>query len=145
MNAVIKEIMKYSPLFFYGKAGSGKTRLLKDIARRFKGVCLYATAEDFVKDIIFFIKNHQKELFEQKYRNNSLLIIDDLQFLADKFCTQEELLKILKEFQIKDHRVILTADRHPKRIRGLSEELVDSCHGGLMLDIKALKADELVM
>lgn len=142
MNVAIREIMKYSPLFFYGKVGSGKTHLLKDIARSFKGIrrktCLYTTAKDFTKDLIAAIKNHQKELFEQKYRNNSLLIIDDLQFLAGKFKTQEELLIVLKEFQIKDRQVILAADRHPKCIRGLSEELVDSCHGGLMLEMKTL-------
>ena len=142
MSVAIKELMKYSPVFLYGKAGSGKTHLLQVIAREFKNVykkpCLYATAEDFTKELIFSIRKGQKNLFEQKYRNNGLLIIDDIQFLAGKFMTQEELLLILKEFQIKDSQIILTANRHPKCIFGLHNELIDSCYGGLMLDIEML-------
>jgi chromosomal replication initiator protein len=143
MNTFSRELMKYSPIFFYGKAGSGKRRLLHGIAGNFKKIskkpCLYATAKGFVKDLVYAIRNGQQESFEQKYRNNGLLIIDDLQSLASKFRTQEELLKIMKEFQIKDRQIILTADRHPKYIRGLSKELVDSCYGGLLLAIKDIK------
>lgn len=137
MNIAIKEVMKYSPVFFYGKAGSGKASLLRYIAKRFEKACLYVTAEDFLKDLASSIKNCQKELFRHKYENKNLLIIDDLQFLANKFYTQEELLKIMKEFQVKDRQIILAANRHPKHIRGLNKELVDSCYGGLMLEVKA--------
>lgn len=140
MNVAIKELMKYSPVFIYGKIGSGKTHLLQAIAREFKKVhkkpCFYTTAENFSKDLIFAIRNRQKELFEQKYRNNGLLLIDDLQFLTGKFKTQEELLLILKEFQVKDRQIILAANCHPKCIMELNGELVDSCYGGLMLDIE---------
>lgn len=139
MGVAIKEIMKYSPLFFYGKTSSGKARLLKDIAESFnqinKKTCLYATAKAFSKDLLLAVKNRRVEQFQQKYRNNSLLIINDLQFLAGKVMVQQELLKILKEFQIKDHQIILAANRHPKCIPGLDKDLVDSCYGGLILEI----------
>lgn len=139
MNAV-REIMEYSPVFFYGKAGSDKAAILQAITRESDEInekpCLYTTAEDFLKDLVFLVKNGQKELFELKYRNNSLLIIDDLQFLAGKFWTQEELLRTLKYLQVQDRQVILFADRHPKSILGLNEDLVDSCYGGLILEIK---------
>lgn len=138
---ISQEPMKYNGLMFlYGKAGSGKTHLLRAILKRFKQIhkkpALYATADEFCKDAIYAVRNKQHESFEEKYRNNYLLIIDDLQLIAGKPFTQEELLIVLKEFQIKNFPIILAADRHPYLIPNLDDILRDSCFGGLMLEIK---------
>lgn len=135
-----QEPMKYSPVFFYGKAGSGKTHLLQAILKRFKQIhkkpALYATADEFCKDAIYAVRNKERAQFEEKYRNNQLLIIDNLQFIAGKLATQEELIIVLKEFQIKDRPIILAADQHPYLIPNIDDVLRDSCFGGLMLEIK---------
>ncbi len=134
--------MKYSPLFFYGKNGSGKTHLLQSIVERFKQIhkkfILYVTAEDFLNDLMFGVKNGQEatESFWEKYRNNDLLIIDDLQFLAGKKSTQKRLLILMKEFQIQNHPIILSANHHPYHISGLDSDLAQFCHGGLILELK---------
>lgn len=137
---VAQEPMKYNPIFFYGKAGSGKTHLLQAILGKFKRVhkkpALYVTAEKFCKDLIFAVRNKQLESFDSKYRNNSLLIVDDLQLIADKPYTQLMLVTIMKELQVKDRPIILAADRHPYLISNLDDILRDSCFGGLMLEIK---------
>lgn len=138
--SVIQNPIKYSPLFLYGESGVGKTHLLKAIAREFKRIhrkpVLYATAENFCKELIFAIRNKQRESFDNKYRNNSLLIIDDIQFVAGRQTTQQELLTILKEFQVKDQPIILSANRHPYWIYRLEKDLAESCFGGLLLEIK---------
>ncbi len=137
---VSQEPTKYSPVFFYGKTGSGKTHLLQAILKRFKQIhnkpCLYVTSEEFMNDVMFSIRNRQRETLEQKYRNNSLLIIDDIQYLGGREVMQEELLIIMKEFQIKNLPIILVADRHPYLLPGLNDILRDSCLGGLMLGLK---------
>ena len=91
------------------------------------------------------LEEYKKELIRQKEGIAEIQENLEKQLRENPDLPQEELMKIMKEFQVKDHRIILTANRHPKRIRGLSEELVDSCYGGLMLETKALKADGLVM
>jgi chromosomal replication initiator protein len=141
MLAVGQESMEYNnPMFLYGESGSGKTHLLKSIVRKFKQAnkksVLYATADEFCADAIFAIRNGQRELFEKKYRNNYLLIIDDFQSITGKEKTQEELLIVLKELQIKNRLIILAADCHLNSINRLNDMLADFCHGGLMLEIK---------
>jgi len=138
--SVIREPAKYSPLFLYGGSGSGKTHLLKAIAGEFKRVhqkpVLYATAEEFCQELIYAVRNKKRESFEEKYRNNQLLIIDDLHLIAGRQYTQEEFLIMLKEYELKNRPVILSANRHPYWIYRLESDLAESCHGGLMLEIK---------
>ena len=138
--SVSQEPIKYSPTFFYGKSGSGKTHLLQAILKRFKEIhnkpALYVTADEFCRDAIFAIRNKEQQIFKDKYRNNELLIIDDFQLIADKPITQKELLIVLKEFQINNCSIIIAADQHPYWISGLDSDLAESCHGGLMFEIK---------
>lgn len=139
-SSATKEPMKYSPIFLYGKAAVEKAYLLKAIVNKFQQIhkrpALYATAKQFVNDFVQSVRENAKELFNYKYRNNNLLIIDGIQLLAGKQYTQQELLKTIKEFQIQDRQIILTADSHPACIKKLDSDLQKFCHGGLILEIK---------
>jgi chromosomal replication initiator protein len=138
---VIREILEYSPVFIYGKTNN-KSLLVKTLVlefmRAYRKPCLYVTAEDFSRDLLYSIMNQQKELFKQKYRNNDLLIIDNLEFLSGKDKIQEELLLILKYLETQNRRIILIADRLPKLISKLDKDLITSCYGGLILSMKEL-------
>ncbi len=140
--SVIQEPAKYSPMFFYSKAGTDKTHLLKAIVKNFKKAhkkpALYITAQKFIGEFISSFRSgwEAMELFKQKYRNNELLILDDFHLLAGRYITQEQLLMMLKEFQAQNRQIILSANCHPNAIPGLNDILRDSCQGGLMLEVR---------
>ena len=140
VSSVIKEPMQYSPIFLYGGAAAEKAYLLRSIVGKFKQAqrkpALYATAEQFLTDLMFSMRTRQKELFNQKYRNNNLLIIDGIQMFSGKERTQRELLITLKEFQVHERQIILTANSHPYYIKKFDNDLRDFCQGGLMFEIK---------
>jgi len=139
-SSAINEPIKYSPIFLYGKAAVEKDYLFKAIADKFQQTherpALYVTVKQFVNDFVRSVGENKKELFDQKYKSNGLLIIDGIQFLAGKPRTQQELLIMLKEFQTQDRQIILTADRHPYFIKELNGDLKDFCQGGLLLGIE---------
>lgn len=132
------EIIKYSPLVFYGQEGQGYFDFLKKVKEKFNGGVgskyLKVTAEKFLAELVSAIANGKKKMFDKKYRENDLLIIEGIELLANKERTSEELLIILKDLQIKNHQVVLTTNEHPKLIKELDNDLVKSCFGGLVLE-----------
>lgn len=132
----------YNPLFIYGGVGLGKTHLLHAIGNRilkkfphFKP--LYVTCEKFTNDFIRAVQSghgHVREL-KDKYRNIDFLLIDDIQFIAGKEGTQEELHNTFNALYQANKHIVLSSDRPPKAIPALEERLISRFGWGLIADI----------
>lgn len=135
----------YNPLFIYGSTGLGKTHIMHAIANHVKSEnpkanVLYATCEKFTNDLIAIIRSGKgsaagTQEFRNRYRNVDLLIIDDVQFLANKEATQEEFFHTFNAIYGQDKQIILSADCHPSQIATLSERLKTRFEGGLMAQV----------
>ena len=130
----------YNPLFIYGGVGLGKTHLLQAIgnavAKNFSQKKInYVSAEKFTAGIVSSIKNHTIESFKIKYKAFDVLILDDVQFLANKEKTQEEFFHTFNTLYENNKQIILSSDRPPKAIPALAERLRSRFEGGMIGDI----------
>lgn len=130
----------YNPLFFYGGVGLGKTHLMHAIGNQFRqsnpdAKIKYVTSETFVNDFILSIQNKAQEEFREKYRSVDLLLVDDIQFFANKESTQEEFFHTFNELFNNQKQIVLTSDRQPTEIKDLQERLVSRFVSGLPVDI----------
>ena len=136
---ILNNPAKYNPLFLYGKSLTNKTKILKLIVKSFKQIykksSIYTKADDFLCDFIFSLKLNKVGQFTQKYRNNALFAIDNIQVLADKEYTQQQMIMTLKELEHKGSQIVISANCHPDDINGLDEDLKSYCYGGLMIEI----------
>lgn len=129
----------YNPLFIYGGVGLGKTHLLQAIGnynlQRGKSI-IYITIEQFMNDFTYHLRNQTMDRFREKYRKCDLLLIDDVQFLSRKEQTQEEFFHTFNELHNSSKQIVLTSDKHPKKIAGLEERLKSRFEWGLIADIQ---------
>lgn len=133
----------YNPLFIYGGTGLGKTHILMAIANYLrlhkpsKNV-LYATCEQFTNQLIDSIGRGRglPARFREKYRNVDVLLIDDVQFLANKQGSQNEFFHTFNELVMQNKQVVLTSDRPPREIEVLEERLRTRFEGGLLADVQ---------
>ena len=141
--AVSKEaISEYNPLFIYGNVGLGKTHLMHAIGNKIlendsSMKVLYVTSEKFINDLVKSIqdKNYKTELFRDKYRNIDVLLIDDIQFLANKKMGQEEFFNTFNELHQNGKRIIISSDRPPRDMECLEERLKGRFNMGILADI----------
>lgn len=128
----------YNPVFIYGPTGLGKTHLVQSIGNyaqeKGKSV-IYTTSEQFLNDYVQNMKNKTMDRFQEKYRTCDLLLIDDIQFLANKIQTQEEFFHTFNELHGHKKQIVLTSDKPPKMINGLEERLQSRFESGLIADI----------
>jgi chromosomal replication initiator protein len=132
----------YNPLFLYGGTGLGKTHLLHAIGnavaeRAPKKRVLYITGEQFTNEFILGIQQGAAEAFRSRFRKIDVLLIDDIQFLADKERTQEEFFHTFNALHSAGKQLVLTSDRTPKEISLLEERLRSRFEWGLIADIAA--------
>jgi len=124
-----------NPLVIYGPVGTGKTHLLEGICvglkKSFDGaVVRYATAEDFVNRFVAAMGSNRQASFRKYFRDCSVLLIDDLNFLASKKATQIEFLHTFDALVADGRQIVVTCDCHPRLTDDLMPELVDRLIGG---------------
>ena len=140
--------VKYNPFFIHGPSGLGKTHLLcaiyNEYNKRFRHMkAIYVNGEDFMNEMVDSIfptggeKNPKKaQIFRDKYRNCDMLLIDDIQFIAGKIGTQEEIFHTFNALYEAGKQIIFTSDRPPKDINPLEERIKSRFESGLIVDIQ---------
>ena len=129
----------YNPLFIYGGVGLGKTHLMQAAGNVFQNQgksVIYTTVEQFLNDFIRHVRNQTMDRFQEKYRKCDVLLIDDIQFLSNKDTIQEEFFHTFEALRNSNKQIILTADKHPKKIGGLEKRLQSRFEWGLVADIQ---------
>lgn len=132
---------KYNPLFLYGDVGLGKTHLLQGTGNAIlkqmpKATVVYTTTEDFTNQVIEAIQHQKMEQFRRRYRLVDVLIIDDVQFLANKERTQEEFFHTFNALYEERKQVIISADRPPQELQ-LEDRLISRFERGMIADVSA--------
>jgi len=131
----------YNPLYIYGGVGLGKTHLMQAVGNQILKLnpdsnVVYVNCERFVSDMVKALQHSKINEFKNFYRNVDALLIDDIQFLAEKNRSQEEFFHTFNSLYESKAQMIITCDRYPKEIDGLEERIRSRLGWGLAVDIK---------
>lgn len=130
----------YNPLFIYGQTGHGKTHLIQAIGNYFKKThtnkkVLYITSERFAIDYINSVRSGKPNVFKEQYRQHDVLIMDDVQFIANTEKTQEELFHLFNALYDNNKQIIFSSDKHPVLLNGLEDRLKSRFGAGMIAEI----------
>ncbi len=131
----------YNPLFIYSASGLGKTHLLHAVGNYIKETTpllniLYISTDDFVEEYIRYVHgDKESESLKDFFRSIDVLLIDDIQFLAEKPKTEEMFFHIFNTLVNNNKQIVLTSDRHPSELKGLENRLVSRFNQGLQISI----------
>ena len=131
----------YNPLFIYGGVGLGKTHLMHSVGNRLlmdrpNAKALYIHAEQFVSDVVKAYQRKTFDEFKDKYHSLDLLLIDDVQFFANKDRTQEEFFNAFEALLARKSHIVMTSDTYPKGLTDIHERLVSRFDSGLTVAIE---------
>ena len=131
----------YNPLFIYGGVGLGKTHLMHAVGNRLLAdkpgsKVLYIHAEQFVSDVVKAYQRKTFDEFKERYHSLDLLLIDDVQFFANKDRTQEEFFNAFEALLAKKSHIVMTSDTYPKGLTDIHERLVSRFDSGLTVAIE---------
>ncbi len=132
----------YNPLFIYGGSGLGKTHLLHAIGHYaenlYPGIRIrYVSSEEFTNDFINSIANNRASMFQSRYREIDILLIDDIQFLQGKDSTQEAFFHTFNTLHDHNKQVVITSDLPPKHLTGFEDRMRSRFEWGLITDVQA--------
>ncbi len=131
----------YNPLFIYGGVGLGKTHLVHAVGNKLlqdrpDAKVLYIHAEQFVSDVVKSYQRRTFDDFKERYHSLDLLLIDDVQFFANKDRTQEEFFNAFEALLAKKSHIVMTSDTYPKGLANIHERLVSRFDSGLTVAIE---------
>ena len=135
-----KPAENYNPLFIYGDSGLGKTHLLYAIAHQVQrrggdAKIVYIKGDEFTNELVNAIREGKNAEFREKYRQATLLLVDDIQFIAGKQQTQEEFFHTFNTLYESGRQIVLTSDRPPREMTQLEDRLRTRFEWGLMVDV----------
>ncbi len=132
----------YNPLFIYGNTGHGKTHLIQAIGNHIKKdfpnkKVFYLTSERFGTEYFSSLQTNTTQKFKDRYRKYDVIIMDDIQFFANKEKFQEELFHLFETFFQTNRQLVFSSDKHPNFIPGLEDRLKSRFNQGMIIDIPA--------
>lgn len=130
---------KYNPLFLYGGVGLGKTHLLQGtgnaiLQKNPRSTVVYTTSEDFTNQVVEAIRTQKMDQLRRRYRQVDVLIIDDIQFIANKERTQEEFFHTFNALYEAGKQIIISSDRQPDELN-LEDRLISRFERGMIADV----------
>ncbi len=130
----------YNPLYIYGGVGLGKTHLLQatghEILKNYPGKkVVYMTAEHFINKIVEAIGRKHTKPFKDEYRNLDCLIVDDIQFFANKSTSEQEFFHTFNDLYDNGKQIILSADRPPRELEGFDDRLKSRFGMGMLIEV----------
>ncbi len=131
----------YNPLFLYGESGLGKTHLLYAIAHTIHQnhpdyKIVYIKGDTFTNELIQAIREGRNQEFREKYRGADIFLMDDVQFIAGRDSTQEEMFHTFNTLYEAKKQIVFTSDRPPKEMMRLEDRLKTRFEWGLLVDIQ---------
>ncbi len=133
-DVIAKPGKKYNPLVIVGKSGLGKTHLLNaiglELAKKKGAIVACLSTQGFVDELIAAIDGNRVDWWRARYRRATALLLDDIQLLAGKERTQEELFNLFNQFLDADRQLIFTAPAHPNTLEGLEERIISRLADG---------------
>lgn len=140
-QAASPENIAYNPLLIYGGVGLGKTHLMQSVGHRLlankpRARIAYVRSEHFVNEMVTAIRHNRMDRFKDHYRSLDALLIDDIQFFANKDRSQEEFFHTFNSLLEANQRIIITCDRFPKEVEGLEDRLKSRFSWGLSVAVE---------
>jgi chromosomal replication initiator protein len=132
--------LAYNPFFVYGSTGHGKTHLIQAVGNYFKKShtnkkVFYVSSERFAVDFINAVSRGRANEFKDQYRQYDVLIMDDIQFMAEKERTQEELFHLFNAMHDNNKQIIFSSDKHPALLPGFEDRVRGRLSAGVIMEI----------